>query len=42
MEGKHSELEVARSLHLEAGTILVVDRGYNDYQWFRELAAEGV
>lgn len=41
-EGKHSELEVARSLRLEAGTILVVDRGYNDYQWFRELTAEGV
>jgi hypothetical protein len=41
-EGKRSELEVARSLRLEPGTILVVDRGYNDYQWFRELTAEGV
>ena len=41
-EGKRSELEVARSLRLEAGTILVVDRGYNDYQWFLELTAEGV
>jgi hypothetical protein len=41
-EGKHSELEVARSLRLEPGTILVVDRGYNDYVWFRELTAEGV
>jgi hypothetical protein len=41
-EGKRSELEVARSLRLEAGTILVVDRGYHDYQWFLELTAEGV
>ncbi len=41
-EGKRSELEVARSLRLEPGTILVVDRGYNDYQWFGELTAEGV
>jgi Domain of unknown function (DUF4372)/Transposase DDE domain len=41
-EGKRSELEVARSLRLEAGTILVVDRGYNDYAWFAELTAESV
>ena len=41
-EGKRSELEVARSLRLEPGTILVVDRGYNDYRWFAELTAEGV
>jgi hypothetical protein len=41
-EGKRSELEVARSLRLEAGTILVVDRGYNDYAWFAELTADGI
>lgn len=41
-EGKRSELEVARSLRLEAGTILVIDRGYNDYDWFAELTREGV
>ena len=34
-EGKHSELEVARRLRLEAGTILAVDRGYNDYDVVR-------
>jgi hypothetical protein len=27
-EGKHSEVAVARGLRLEAGTILVSDRGY--------------
>jgi hypothetical protein len=41
-EGKHSELEVARSLQLEAGTILAVDRGYNDYQWFQQMTRDGV
>jgi hypothetical protein len=41
-EGKHSEVAVARSLRLEAGTILVVDRGYNDYEWFVEMTREGV
>ena len=41
-EGKRSELEVARSLRLEPGTILVIDRGYNDYDWFAEMTGEGV
>jgi IS4 transposase len=27
---------------LEPGTILAIDRGYNDYEWFRELTAEEV
>lgn len=30
-EGNYSELNVARDLRLKAGTILAVDRGYNDY-----------
>jgi DDE family transposase/uncharacterized protein DUF4372 len=41
-EGKHSEVAVARGLRLEAGTILVIDRGYNDYEWFAEMTQEGV
>lgn len=41
-EGKRSELEVARSLRLEAGTILVIDRGYNDYDWFADMTREEV
>ena len=41
-EGKYSELNVARDLRLKAGTILVVDRGYNDYVWFRQLTRHGV
>ncbi|MGH9439991.1 MAG: IS4 family transposase, partial [Terriglobia bacterium] len=41
-EGKRSELEVARGLRLQAGTILAIDRGYNDYEWFAEMTREGV
>jgi hypothetical protein len=41
-EGKHSELEVARGLRLEAGTILAIDRGYNDFDWFAEMTRDGV
>jgi hypothetical protein len=41
-EGKYSELNVARDLHLKAGTILAVDRGYNDYVWFRQLTRDEV
>ncbi len=41
-EGKHSEVAVARGLRLEPGTILVIDRGYNDYEWFTEMTREGV
>ena len=41
-EGKHSELKVARSLHFEPGTILVIDRGYIDYEWFARLTRQEV
>ena len=36
-EGKTSEIKVARTLRFDPGTILAIDRGYNDYEWFREL-----
>jgi hypothetical protein len=39
---KYGELKMARSLHLEAGTILAIDRGYNDYKWFSELTRDGI
>ena len=41
-DGKYSELKVARSLCLEAGTILAIDRGYNDYVWFGQLTRDGI
>ncbi len=41
-DGKHSEIKVARGLKLEKGTILAIDRGYNDYEWFAEMTRDGV
>ena len=41
-EGKTSEIKVARTLRFEAGTILAIDRGYVDYEWFRELTQQEV
>jgi IS4 transposase len=40
--GKTSEIKVARTLRFAPGTILAIDRGYNDYAWFRELTQEEV
>jgi Domain of unknown function (DUF4372)/Transposase DDE domain len=41
-EGKTSEIKVARTLRFEPGTILAIDRGYNDYEWFRDLTQQEV
>jgi hypothetical protein len=37
-----AEIQVARKLVLEPGTIVVFDRGYTDYQWFASLTKQGV
>jgi hypothetical protein len=41
-EGKVHEIQVARRLELQRGTMLVFDRGYTDYAWFQRLTEEGV
>jgi hypothetical protein len=41
-EGKVHEIQVARKLKLQRGTMLVFDRGYSDYDWFQLLTEEGV
>ena len=41
-EGKTSEIQVARTLRFDPGTILAIDRGYNDFEWFLDLTQEGV
>lgn len=41
-EGKVHEIQVARKLKLQRGTMLVFDRGYTDYEWFQRLTEEGV
>jgi hypothetical protein len=41
-EGGVHEIQVARKLQLQRGTMLVFDRGYTDYEWFRRLTEEEV
>lgn len=41
-DGKTSDIRMARAMKFEPGTILAIDRGYNDYGWFGELTEGGV
>jgi hypothetical protein len=41
-EGKQHESKVAKLQRFTPGTVLVFDRGYNDYDWFGELSDQGV
>ena len=41
-EGKSSDIKVARQMRFEPGTVLAIDRGYIDYDWFVELTRQGV
>jgi len=40
--GKTSDIKVARRLRFERGTVVVMDRGYIDYEWFVRLTYQGV
>lgn len=41
-DGKVHEIQVARKMALEPGTILVMDRAYIDHRWLHQLGAQGV
>ena len=41
-DGKKSDQAVARTLHFDPGTIVVMDRGYVLYSWWQELTDRGV
>ena len=41
-EGKTSDIEVGRMLAFPAGSIVAMDRGYMDYEWFNQLTNKGV
>jgi hypothetical protein len=41
-EGKRSDIKIARHLEFNPGTIIVYDRGYNDYSLFAQWSAQGV
>lgn len=36
-DGKRTDIDIAKDFDLPAGSIVVFDRGYNDYLWFTEL-----
>lgn len=41
-DAKTADIRAARELELPAGSIMVFDRGYNDYVWFTALTLQGV
>jgi putative transposase len=41
-EGKVHEVNVARTMTLPKGSIVVMDRGYTDYTWYNSLNSNGV
>jgi Transposase DDE domain/Domain of unknown function (DUF4372) len=41
-DAKTYDINVARFLDFSAGSILVFDRGYNDFQWFDDLTKRGI
>jgi Domain of unknown function (DUF4372)/Transposase DDE domain len=41
-EGKTPEVVVARTLRFPPGTIVVMDMGYIDYDWYQKLTDDGV
>ena len=41
-EGKQQEVRIAKQWSYAPGTLLVMDRGYQDYGWFADLTRQGV
>lgn len=41
-DGKTSDIKVARQLQFEPGTMLVIDRGYQDFTWWLSLSQSKV
>ncbi len=41
-EGKKHDVTVGRTLQFPKGSIVAIDKGYNDYEWYKELTNKGV
>jgi hypothetical protein len=41
-DGKQHDVTVGRTLRFAPGTILAIDKGYVDYDWWRQLTEDGV
>jgi hypothetical protein len=40
--GKTSDIKVARRMRFDPGSVLIMDRGYIDYEWFVQLTRQAV
>jgi putative transposase len=41
-DGKTSDVEIGRTLQFPKGSIVAIDRGYNDYGWYNQLTEKGI
>jgi hypothetical protein len=41
-DGKSHDITAARQMHFQPGTIVVMDKGYVDYDWWNQLSQQGV
>ena len=41
-EGKTSDIEIGRTLQFPKGSIVAIDKGYNDYGWYKQLTDKGI
>ncbi len=41
-DGKTSDIEVGRTIEFPKGSMVAIDRGYNDYAWYNKLTENGI
>ncbi len=41
-EGKDHDVTIGRTLEFPKGSIVAIDKGYNDYTWYNQLTAKGI
>jgi putative transposase len=41
-DGKTSDIEAGRTLEFPRGSMVAIDRGYNDYAWYNQLTQKGI
>ena len=41
-EGSTHEVNIGKLMNFPKGSIVVIDRGYNDYSWYKELTDKGI
>ena len=41
-DGKTSDIKVGRTLEFPKGSMVAIDRGYNDYAWYNQLTEKGI